>query len=73
MARTLEEMDAELTRIRSDSDALPRASPHGVHPFRKLGGCFMGDEEREQIFAEIERIRRVPNPGYPGEARDVAA
>jgi hypothetical protein len=71
MARTLEEMDRELTDLRRQVHSLQRKHPwDGEHP-QAMVGCFTSDPEWASIHTEIEESRRQPDTlqGSPGEAR----
>jgi hypothetical protein len=73
MARTLEELDRELTSLRAELDRLKREETPAVHPFRQAIGCFTGDEELRRIDAGIEAKCRIPDPRFAGDADYVAA
>jgi hypothetical protein len=65
MPRTLEELDAEVTRLAAEVEALKKGS-NGRHPLEEVAGRFTHDETWDTLFAEIERQRRIPDPDLQG-------
>ena len=57
MARTLEQIERELTKLRTEVAALKRQD---TNPIDEIAGRFTGDEEWAAIMDEIEERRKQP-------------
>ncbi len=64
MARTLEELDREITTLRAEVDLLKQqdATWTWCALIREFAGCFTNDDGWAAIHAKIEEERRHPDP-----------
>jgi hypothetical protein len=65
MPLTIDELDAELTRLRVELEALKQQA-NRRRTLRDFGKRFTGDEQLAAIHEEIERQRRIPDPDLQG-------
>ena len=61
MARTLEDLDREVSALRVEVEQL-RQQAGGATTLRRFAGCFTGDPDWAEIHDQIEERRRQPDP-----------
>ena len=62
MARTIEELDHEISTLRTEVDLLKRANTSWPELVRQFAGCFTDDTDWAAIHEKIEEARRQPDP-----------
>ena len=62
MARTIEELDQEISTLRAEVDLLKRGHAYWPELVRQFAGCFTDDADWAAIHEKIEEARRQPDP-----------
>jgi hypothetical protein len=63
MARTMEELDREITALRAEVDILKQKESSWPALIGRFAGCFTDDAEWAAIHEKIEEERRQPDLG----------
>lgn len=62
MARTIEELDREISSLRAEVDLLKQQAEYWPALVRQWAGCFTKDPDWAAIHDKIEAERRQPDP-----------
>jgi hypothetical protein len=62
MARTIEELDREISTLRVEVDLLKQRAESWPALIRQWAGCFTDDPDWAAIHDKIEAERRQPDP-----------
>jgi hypothetical protein len=66
MARTIEELDREISTLRAEVDLLKQQAERRPALGRQWAGCFTDDPDWAAIHDKIEAERRQPDPELTG-------